>query len=159
MTHLKCARDYFDIVITHNRSAYLASPANIAPAFNYAISLFHMLDWLYEEDNGILESISECEFKNLDAFKKVMLEKCVALQYMQGLANAAKHMKLKKSRTFIKDAKIIVSNSGTYGEGSYGQNKYGRGSVTAACEYDKIDFESEAEAAYSFFAEILSKRV
>lgn len=107
-------------------------------AFHLSISLFHMGDWVYWNNEPYIKSNFTFQDKN-GASQNVNDEKTFAnalrdinpnFELIRGIANSAKHLQIKNptkvhhTHAPSHAANTVVQSTG-YGQGDYGQGPYG----------------------------------
>jgi hypothetical protein len=113
----------------------LRNPADLRAAFHVASSLFHMHDWVWQTHKAAVQAAFAIR-ANRDkeggaAFARALGKQCPDFARIQGIANAAKHLKLEKLPFHAADTSVkVMPAAGGYGVGAIGygvSGNYGGG--------------------------------
>jgi hypothetical protein len=154
MKTIETAHDYFEQVVGYNLQQYKAQPTSLPLAYNLAISLFHMHDWVWVEHKATLQAHFDANVASKRGFNAHVQEACHSFKYIRDVANAYKHVSLSSAST---SATHISNTAATgYGEGGYGVGGYG-GGIIVVDGGTRINFLTAAGKVYEYWRDLLAK--
>jgi hypothetical protein len=128
---------YWRDVVEPDYRDFIAKIDDLRLAFHCAITLFHMADWVYVVHKSYIDSKFKFKDKNGN-LQRVTDEKMFAnavqdlypdFKLIRGIANSAKHLKLKKDRDPHPPSPSHAANtrvqSTGWGKGRFGNGPYG----------------------------------
>ena len=148
---VRTAGNYWSEMVEPDYQDHLADLASLRRAWHSAVSLFHMADWVfhsheasvraafqYRDKKGSVQSVSDPA-----AFANSLEQQNDDFGRIRGIANAAKHLKLKDVRP-VEGAPSHAANtrvaSTGWGEGPFGKGPFG-GTPRVMLEADGGDLE------------------
>jgi len=152
MKTIGTANDYFEQVVGYNLATYKAEPSNLPTAYNLAISLFHMHDWVWHTYSSTLGT----GLQNARGYNVDVQANCASFKHMRDLANAAKHVSLSSASTQATQITDTTAIDSGWSVGSWGTGKWGRGSIIINDGGTKVDFEDAADKVHAYWKELLS---
>ena len=134
---IETALEYWERIVKPDYEEICLQITDLRRAFHCAVSLFHLSDWLYVEHKAQINK--EFTFKDVKGkVKQVSDEKEFAnalaqlypdFDLVRGIANAAKHLKLRPKTSSHPAAPSHAANVSIqvtgYGQGGFGQGPYG----------------------------------
>jgi len=99
------ATDFWSEMVEPDYNEYLQAPADLRRAWHAAISLFHMSDWVFETHKNQVQSSFTFQdgrgnvspASTSETFANALEQQCPDFGRIRGIANAAKHFKLRPS--------------------------------------------------------------
>jgi len=157
MTTIQTAREFFDEVVNYNMQQYKPQPGHLAATFNLANSLFCMHEWLWVVHNAQLESHYGRKFSDEKKFNIFVQDLCPSFKHIRDLANASKHVVLKKPSTSAANISHTRAVKSVIGEAIIGVSKIGRDVVAIDNGGQHVDFESCANDVHCFWGNLLKQ--
>ncbi|SFR38126.1 hypothetical protein SAMN04488002_1012 [Litoreibacter janthinus] len=121
---VRCLSDYFKEVVEKDYHKYNSS-ISLGSCIHLAQGLFHMADWTFTYQKSLLESLEKMRFKSEKDIYPHLANKNRSFGIIRDIANASKHVSLRKPSTDIKNASDLKVESRGYGMGTFGDGRYG----------------------------------
>ncbi|MBE0553633.1 MAG: hypothetical protein IH625_08070 [Rhodobacteraceae bacterium] len=156
---LSGCEDYFFKVLTPNRKAFFETTSEFSSAINFATSLFHFHEWLFDEFKPNLEQNFNTTFSSKGKFWKAVEATNANFCYIRDVTNASKHVKIggqgnaptSTGMSHIANTHIVAIG---YGQ-SYGQ-AYGGGSKVVFDDAGiQISFDRCAQELFDYWEQLL----
>jgi len=94
---VETAPEFKSAVVDRDYEEYKKNPTCLRLAYHLALGLLHLRDWTFEEHSG--SDRWPYKFKEERKYQEFLAGECKYFGFMRDLANAVKHMKLKKWRS------------------------------------------------------------
>ncbi len=95
--------DYWAQIVIPDRNDFVKNVASHRHAFHYAVSLFHMADWIYvthqETISGAIFNEPHTQIENEVDLANLLARHIPEFAVIRRTANTAKHLKLRKPNT------------------------------------------------------------
>jgi hypothetical protein len=160
MTQLNGAEDYFFQVINPNKEAFLSHPSTFSTALNFATSLFHFHEWLYEYFRPELEVQFGQTLSSPGVLWGLVEQAGQNFGYIRDITNASKHVAIGQGNHKASTGMSHIANthivSTGYGMGGYGQGRYGGApSVVFDDGGAQISFDQCAADLFEYWKKLL----
>ncbi len=156
-------REYFDGIVKPDYDDFRADTSNLRGAFHLANSLFNLRDWTFAHFSKSGESTHDGQTYKFGgdegAYNATLESLCREFGHIRDVANASKHMALKKVSTTAKHATNTSSSSTGYGQGPYGQGPYG-GAQTVKIKVGSnqfVYFSTVADEAFKVWVKLFTQ--
>jgi len=155
---LKDARDYFERVVNPNYQEFIATPGSFRTAFNMALSLFNMRDWVFVLNKADAERVCCETFATKRSLWDHVQRKIPEARSIRDVANASKHVVLDEhhSTSMTHIANTSIASFG-YGEGTYGVGRFAGATVVMAQDGEEVSMDKCAAAVFEFWERLLAK--
>lgn len=154
---LSGSEDYFLQVMIPNKQAFFGNQSAFAAAINFATSLFHFHEWLFDEFKTELESFFGATFNSKGAFWKAVEASNPNFGYMRDVTNASKHVRIggkystSTGMSHIANTHIVEIG---YGHG-YGVAYGGGNKVVFDDGGNQIGFDTCAQELFDYWQKLL----
>lgn len=162
MKTIDCSESFFRNVITYNFDSYIENPESLPAAFNVAISLHSMHDWVWSEHQHGLVEVLKKDISSKRDFCACVADACVSFKYIRDVANASKHVLLSSPSTSLRSVREIESIDHTTPNDIWDDSlvwddrgKWGRGAISIKDGETWHDFEEHATLLLSFWNNLL----
>lgn len=158
---LSGCEDYFLNVLSPNKKSFFGSSSEFATAINFATSLFHFHEWLFDEYKSDLEREFGTTFAKKGDFWGAVQATNHNFGYIRDVTNASKHVKISGTgnikpstgMSHIANTHIVAIG---YGQ-SYGQAYGGGSKVVFDDAGQQVSFDTCAQELFDYWQQLLQK--
>jgi hypothetical protein len=156
---LSGCEDYFFKILKPNKNAFFETTSEFSSAINFATSLFHFHEWLFDEFKPALEQHYNTTFSTKGNFWKAVEVTNPNYCYIRDVTNASKHVKIggpgnaptSTGMSHIANTHIVATG---YGQ-SYGQGYGGGPKVVFDDAGNQISFDRCAQELFDYWEQLL----
>ena len=161
--------EFWSEMVAPDFDEYLANTGDLRVALHLAISLFHMADWVYHSHETAVKASFTFMDKNnnvqtitcSDNFANALEQLCEDFGRIRGIANSAKHLKLRQSSVrSVQNAPSHAANTYVettgYGVGGYGVGGYGGTPHVILEGAIDMEFSQIAQAVFDMWVSLKS---
>jgi hypothetical protein len=152
-------QEYFKKILEPNYNSFMGAPSTFQSAFNVALSLFHMRDWVYNMKRCELEKALGQKFATQAAFWRYIEINVPGAAFIRDVANSSKHVKLDQSAStsMTHVANVAIMTTG-YSEGGYGEGSYGGAPELKIKDGSSdVSFDKCAQNTFKFWQTLIPK--
>jgi len=121
---ISSARDFWIKVAQPDYEDFRDNPANLRKAFHAAMSLYHVVDWVwgdYESSPPLVFNASSLD----DLRSHIEHNECPDFGLIRDVSDSSKHFRLGRSSATVTSATEVITRGTGYGEGRYGEGPWG----------------------------------
>ena len=121
---ISSARDFWTKIALPDYEEFRADPINLGKAFHAAMSLYHVVDWVWGDYKSDPQRVFHAKsLENLRDY--IVKQECEDFGLIRDVADSSKHFRLDRKTATVASATQVVTRSTGWGEGRYGEGPYG----------------------------------
>jgi hypothetical protein len=155
---LDSASKYYSEILKPEHDEFFAAPATLRSAFNFARSLFHFHDWLFDGHRAQLEAHFGTPLQSPGTFWAKVEKIDARFGFIRDLANASKHVRLTKkpstSMTHVANTSLVV---GVFSSTVFDPSVFDTTRVQMGDGQTEIQFDDCARALFRYWTDLSQK--
>lgn len=152
---IKTADDFVDNLVRPDLDAFKKGSLDPAAAVRVAISLTHLMDWVFQERQSLDLSkvIGDATFSEWRDFQNFLEGKTIEMRWLREVANGSKHCKITRGNPAVTDSGVAE-----WGQLAWGEFPSDRPVFAIKLRQGEFkNFEMVVEAVVAFWRQLFSQ--